>query len=228
MSNKKKKRKQKAPESFLSGFMRRYRKWPRRIGIMGGLVAVVVAVIIFANPFGGAITAIDANGEEVNVGIIDGQQGAKPRNGLPAPNFLLPDYERQAVRLSDFDDKIVVINFWAGWCIECDREMPDIVRIAKNFPDDVVVLAVNAGDSKSTAENWALARDLPLDLANFVWVLDERQGVTRTYQLNGMPHTFLVNRGGTIFSRVDGGTTYEAILDAISFYLPDDATATAQ
>ncbi|MCH7699716.1 MAG: redoxin domain-containing protein [Chloroflexi bacterium] len=224
--SKKKKRKQKAPEPFLSGLMRRYRKWPRRIGIMAGLVGVVVAVIVFANPFGGAPTAIDANGEEVKAGIIDGQPGASPRNGSPAPNFLLPDYDRRAVRLSDYEDKIVVINFWAGWCTECDREMPDIVRIAKKFPDDLVVLAVNAGDSKGTAENWARDRDLPLDLANFVWVLDEREGVTRKYQLNGMPHTFLVDRGGTIFSRVDGGTTYEALLQTIEFFLPPEPSAT--
>ena len=225
--SKKKKRKQKAQESALSGLMRRYRKWPRRIAIFAGLAAVVVAVIVFANPFGGEITAIDADGEEVNVGIIDGQPGASPRNGRPAPNFLLPDYDRLAVRLSDYEDKIVVINFWAGWCIECDKEMPDIVRIAKKFPDDVVVLAVNAGDSKGTAESWARARDLPLDLDNFVWVLDKRQTVTRKYQLNGMPHTFLVDRGGTIFSRVDGGTTYDALLQTIQFFLPEEPSATA-
>ena len=224
--SKKKQRKQKAPEPLMSGLMRRYRKWPRRIGIFAALVGVVVAVIVFANPFGGAITAIDANGEEVPVGIIDGQPNALPRNGRPAPYFLLPDYERNAVRLSDFDDKIVVINFWAGWCTECDREMPDIVRIAKKFPDDVVVLAVNAGDSKGTAERWASSRDLPLDLANFVWVLDEREGVTRKYQLNGMPHTFLVDRGGTIFSRVDGGTTYDALLQTIEILLPPEPSTT--
>ena len=224
--SKKKKRKQKAPEPLLSGLMRRYQKWPRRIAIFAGLVGVVVAVIVFANPFGGAIMAIDANGEEVKVGLIDGQPGASPRNGRPAPNFLLPDYERRAIRLSDYEDKIVVINFWAGWCIECDKEMPDIVRIAKAFPDDLVVLAVNAGDSKGSAEGWARDRDLPLDLANFVWVLDERQGVTRKYQLDGMPHTFIVDRGGTIVSRVDGGTTYGAIRETIEFYLPE-SSATA-
>ena len=226
--SKKKKRKQKEPKSLLSGLMRRYRKWPRRIGIAGGLIAVVAAVIIFTDPFGGVPTAIDANGEEVNTGIIDGQPGAAPRNGRPAPNFLLPDYEKRAVRLSDYEDKIVVINFWAGWCVECDKEMPDIVRIAKKFPDDLVVLAVNAGDSKGAAEDWARDRDLPLDLANFVWVLDERETVTRKYQLNGMPHTFLVDPRGTIFSRVDGGTTYEAILQTISVFLPKDLATAAQ
>ncbi len=225
--SKKKKRKQKEPESALSGLMRRYKKWPRRLAIFGALVGVVVAVIVFANPFGGTITAIDANGEEVNVGRIDGQPNASPRNGRPAPNVLLPDYERLAVRLSDYEDKIVVINFWAGWCTECDREMPDIVRIAEKFPDDLVVLAVNAGDSKGTAERWALDRDLPLDMDNFVWVLDERQSVTRKYQLNGMPHTFLVDRGGKIFSRVDGGTTYDALLQTIEFFLPPDPSASA-
>ncbi len=225
--SKRKKRKQKEPESLLSGLMRRYKKWPRRIGIAGALVGVVVAVIFLTDPFGGAPTAIDTNGEEVKTGIIDGRPGARPRTGSPAPDFLLPDYDRQAVRLSDFEDKIVVVNFWAGWCTECDREMPDIVRIAERFPDDVVVLAVNAGDSKGTAEGWARARNLPLDLANFVWVLDERQGVTRKYQLNGMPHTFLVDRGGNIFSRVDGGTTYDALLQTIQSFLPAEPSATA-
>ncbi len=207
--------------------MRRYRKWPRRIALLGGLVGVVVAVLVFANPFGGAITAIDANGEEVATGIIDGQPNASARNGRPAPNFLLPDYERKAVRLSDFEDKIVVINFWAGWCTECDREMPDIVRVAEDFPDDLVVLAVNAGDSKGTAEDWALDRDLPLDLDNFVWVLDERESVTRKYQLNGMPHTFIVDRSGQIVSRVDGGTNYDALLQTIEFFLPPESSASA-
>ncbi len=78
--------------------------------------------------------------------------------------------------------------------------MPDIVRIAEDFPDEVVVLAVNAGDSKGTAEDWALDRDLPFDMDNFVWVLDERESVTRKYQLNGMPHTFIVGRTGEIVS----------------------------
>ncbi len=82
--SKKKKRKQKAPEPLLSGLMRRYRKWPRRIAIFGALVGVIVAVIVFANPFGGAITAIDASGEEVATGIIDGQPNASARNGRPA------------------------------------------------------------------------------------------------------------------------------------------------
>jgi len=224
---KKKKRKQKAPEPLLSRLTRRYRKWPRRIGIVAALVGVIVAVMVFANPFGGSITAIDANGEEVKTGIIDGQPNASARNGRPAPNFLLPDYERKAVRLSDFTDKIVVINFWAGWCTECDREMPDIVRIAEDFPDDLVVLAVNAGDSKGTAEDWARKRELPLDMSNFVWVLDEKESVTRKYQLNGMPHTFIVDGTGQIVSRVDGGTTYDALLQTIEFFLPSESSAAA-
>lgn len=226
--SKKKKRKQKEPKSLLSGLMRRYRKWPRRIGIAGGLVGAVVAIIILTDPFGGAIMAIDANGEEVKTGIIEGQPGAEARTGRPAPNFLLPDYDRRAVRLSDYEDKIVLVNFWAGWCVECDREMPDIVRLAEDFPDDLVVLAVNRGDSKGTAEGWGHDRDLPFDLANFVWVLDERETVSRKYKVSGMPQTYLVQPGGNIFSHTSGGTTYEALLQSISFFLPEDATTTAR
>ena len=214
--SKKKKRKQKAPEPILSGLMRRYRKWPRRIGIMAGLVGVVVAVIVFANPFGGAPTAIDANGEEVRAGIIDGQPGASPRNGSPAPNFLLPDYDRRAVRLSDYEDKIVVINFWAGWCTECDREMPDIVRIAEEFPDDVVVLAINRGESQGTAMNWTRSRNFREDLPNFHWLLDERESVWRKYKEGtGMPQSFFLDSNGIVRRDVSGGLEYDQMLGAM-------------
>lgn len=214
---KKKRKKARIEESQspITRWAKKNTRWFRRIGITGGLIAAFVAVIVFADPFGGGLTAIDANGEEVSAGLIDGQPGARARQGSPAPNFLLPDYDQQAVRLGDYEGKVVFVNFWASWCEICDEEMPDIIRIAERFPDDVVVLAVNRDESRGRAQGWTQDRDFPEDLANFKWILDGREEVTNEYRVDGMPSSFVVDRGGFISTELRGKTDFDEMLSLI-------------
>ena len=99
--------------------MRRNEKWVRRFAITAGLVGVLVAVWFLADPFGGGLTAIDENGVEVRAGVIDGRAGAQARTNKPAPNFLLPDYDKKAVRLDQFEGKVVFVDVTADWCLTC-------------------------------------------------------------------------------------------------------------
>ncbi len=217
--SKKKRKRTKEPTSPIAGLLRRYPKWPRRIGVTAALVGVVVAIVIFADPFGGGPTAIDENGVEVSAGIIDGAPGARARTNSAAPNFLLPGYDKQAVRLDDYQGKTVFVNFWASWCGPCAEEMPDIVRIAEKFPDDVVVIAINRGESKGTAQNWTQALNLPEDLPNFKWVLDTRESVVREYRVEGMPQSFFIDGEGIMRSEVRQGLRYDDMLTSIQLAL---------
>ena len=224
MAKKKRKRAQ-PPESPIAGFLRRHRKWPRRLGVTAGLVAVLAAIWFFADPFGGTPTAIDENGVEVNAGPIDWEGSTAQVRGQ-AQNFLLPDYDKQAVRLDEFAGKAVFVNFWASWCEPCLREMPNIIQIAEEFPDDVVVIAINRGEPKGTATNWTRANNFREDLPNFYWLLDERESVWRKYsQGNGMPQSFFLDSDGIIRRDVSGGLEYGGMLDrielALAFGRPD-------
>ena len=224
MAKKKRKRAQ-PPESPIAGFLRRNRKWARRFGITAGLVAVLAAVWFLADPFGGTPTAIDENGVEVNAGPIDWEGSAAQVRGQ-AQNFLLPDYDKQAVRLDQFAGKAVFVNFWASWCGPCEREMPNIIQIAEEFPDDVVVIAINPGEPKDTATNWTRSRNFREDLPNFYWLLDERESVWRKYsQGNGMPQSFFLDSDGIIRRDVARGLEYDEMLAsmerALAFGRPD-------
>lgn len=233
---KKKRKRGKAPEPALLRFFRRR---GRAIGVTGGLAIVVVAIWFIADPLGGGLTAIDrATGEEVRAGIIDGQAGASTRRGDPAPNFLLPDYDGFAVRLDEFQGKVVFVNFWASWCGPCEREMPNIIRIAEEFPDDVVVLAVNRGEAKSTATGWTRRSDRPFreDLENFYWLLDRDESVWRKYRVSsGMPQSVFLTTSGIVNRGVRQGMEYSTILQSVQQalaasappVLPDDSSSTA-
>jgi thiol-disulfide isomerase/thioredoxin len=56
-------------------------------------------------------------------GLVLGQ-GEKP-----APEFELKDVEGRALRLSDYEGRVVLLNFWATWCAPCRAEMPDLVNL---------------------------------------------------------------------------------------------------
>ena len=211
--SKKKRKRVKEPESPIGGFIRRHPKLGRRLGITAALAVAALAFWFVADPFGGGLTAIDESGEEVRVGIIDGEPNAKARTGQPAPNFLLPDYDRQAVRLDQFQGKVVFINFWASWCGPCEREMPFIQQVAEQFPDDVVVLAVNRGESEGIATGWTRSRNFREDLPNFYWLRDERESVFREYQRgSGMPQSFFIDRNGIVRETITRGMEYDEML----------------
>jgi thiol-disulfide isomerase/thioredoxin len=61
----------------------------------------------------------------------------------PAPAFELPDLDGQTVRLADFRGRVVVVDFWATWCIPCKQQIPVLNAFAKS-PEgqDVAVLGI--------------------------------------------------------------------------------------
>ena len=58
------------------------------------------------------------------------QSGDDP---APAPDFNLKDVRGQAVALSDFRGKVLVLNFWATWCPPCREEIPDFIETYKSL-----------------------------------------------------------------------------------------------
>lgn len=51
----------------------------------------------------------------------------------PAPSLALKDLNGRTVRLSDYKGKVVLINFWATWCPPCRAEMPNLVKMQREY-----------------------------------------------------------------------------------------------
>jgi cytochrome c biogenesis protein CcmG/thiol:disulfide interchange protein DsbE len=140
---------------------------------------------------------------------------ASPLVGRAAPNFTLPQLDGPSVTLSKLRGQVVVINFWASWCTECQVEQAALDQTWQQFQDSgVVVIGVNFEDSTSAARDYVRAKDVTYPV-----VEDAGSKTALAYGLRGVPETFVVNRSGRIVKHVIGPVDAAALATEINSML---------
>ena len=102
-----------------------------------------------------------------------------------------------ALDLSDYQGKVVVLDFWASWCVPCRHSFPWMNEMQEKFADEgFVVIAVNLDSKASSAE--AFLQKYP---ATFSIRYDHERQLARQFGVEAMPSSFLIGRDGTIVER---------------------------
>lgn len=118
---------------------------------------------------------------------------AKPKTGFLVPDFELPAMDGSKKAVNQFRGKAVMINFWTSWCVGCLVEMPLIKSAADQHNGELVVLAVNVGETLDEIKPHALQTD-----ESFQVLLDSEGKVADTFGVFGYPATFFVDKEGII------------------------------
>lgn len=126
-----------------------------------------------------------------------------------APDFALLNLDGETVRLSDYRGKAVMINFWATWCDACVSEMPMLEAVAKQYPDQLVILALNRDEARSDV---AVFRDD--NGLTFPILLDAGGKVFDLYQMRGLPTSVFIDPDGNIQAVQIGAFPSVELLDA--------------
>jgi thiol-disulfide isomerase/thioredoxin len=116
------------------------------------------------------------------------------RVGAPAPDLRLPLLDGGTEDLVRERGKVVLLNFWATWCVPCREEMPELQRLADDLREQpFTLLTIDLGeDSQAIA---AFRQDLGLRLPV---LLDEDGDVAQSYGVRALPATFLIDAGGAL------------------------------
>jgi thiol-disulfide isomerase/thioredoxin len=125
----------------------------------------------------------------------------------PAPDFTLTDLNGKVQQLSSYQGKVVVLNFWATWCPECQIEIPSLDAFEKQYgPRGVVVLSVSMDKSES-----ALREFLAGNPVSYVVMMDPTGEVfVHKYFIRGLPATVIIDRHGLISSRMLGAQEFQS------------------
>ncbi len=112
----------------------------------------------------------------------------------PAPNFTLKSLDGKNLKLSEMTGNVVLINFWASWCAPCRQEMPLLNALHKKYQAlGFTVLGVNVEEDVKNARGFL--KNFPVD---FPVLLDNKNRVSKQYNVVAMPTTVVVDRDGNM------------------------------
>jgi len=136
--------------------------------------------------------------QEINYKQVPNLQQMK--DSSPTPDFTLPDPAGKKVSLKDFRGKLVMLNFWATWCVPCREEMPTMERLYQEFKNrGFVIVAVSVKDKKTDA--LAFIKELKL---TYPVVFDPEGEVGLLYGAWALPATYLIGAKGEGLARMWG------------------------
>lgn len=96
-----------------------------------------------------------------------------------------------------FAGKVVVLDFWASWCVPCRRSFPWMNEMVEKYSDQgLVVIAVNLDRDRADAD--AFLAEVP---ANFEILFDPDASLAREYGVEAMPNSFVFGRDGELVAR---------------------------
>ena len=154
-------------------------------------------------------------GTAIVVGVLAGTSGARPFESELAQaeacepegrvanlNFTLKDMNGADVTLSDYEGKVVLLDFWATWCPPCKIEIPGFVELYDRYQSEgFVVLGVSVDDPIDKLA--AFAEEFNMNYP--VLVGDGRDDIKEAFgPLYGFPTTFVIGRDGKICAEHTG------------------------
>ncbi len=156
------------------------------------------------------LTPTDRSAQVVNVPVrrtVDERHLLPP--GTAAPDFVAKDRDGRDVSLSDFRGRIVVLDFWATWCIPCIRSMPHVQKTIAQAAGgkDIVWLGVCVWDDVASFKRWVPLNDAKY---SFIKVVDPAGKDRATsiaghlYRATGIPTLYVIDRGGRIVAGMTG------------------------
>lgn len=117
---------------------------------------------------------------------------AQPDSGM-APEFSLTSFDGETLVLEELRGKVVIINFWASWCIPCRTEADELEAMSRKYSDDVVFIGVDYADTRKGALKF-------IDKYGLTYFQGPDLGtrISADYRIRGVPETFYVAKNGEL------------------------------
>jgi cytochrome c biogenesis protein CcmG/thiol:disulfide interchange protein DsbE len=127
------------------------------------------------------------------------RQGESSIAGKKAKDFSM-ELNGKPAHLSDFRNKVVVLNFWASWCPPCVEETPGLIALQQRIaPRNGVVLGVSIDEDPQAYEKFLREHQI-----NFPTLRDPSKKIPADYGTAMWPETYIIDRNGVIVRKIIG------------------------
>ncbi len=209
------------------GFYKNFRKHLHKVEVFSGIILILIGILVMTN----RVTVLASSwlasvipNLESKLKLADPVPGTAPTNSAAnaaaAPDVQFAKLDGGLFRLSDLRGRVVVLNFWATWCIPCRSEIPALNAMEKSLAGQgLSVVGVSYDDSADMIQEFQ--KDLPQD---YMVVLGGKD-VGAQLPASPLPTTYIIDRQGLIREKFIGERSQAAFEAVIKPLLLEDAGA---
>ena len=123
-------------------------------------------------------------------------------------DVIFRDINQKNVNLDDFKGKLILLNFWATWCVPCKEEMPSLDNLQSNSDlANLKIFPINIGQEDPSKSKIFFKE---LNIQNLDIYIDAPITLAKKFGLRGVPTTILFNKEGKEFARIMGSTDFNS------------------
>ena len=209
------------------GFYAKFRKHLHKVEVVSGVVLIVIGLLVMTN----RATVLNSTwlasvlpNLESRLKLEEGTKTAAPVNAntKAAPDVQFARLDGGNLRLNELRGRVVVLNFWATWCIPCRSEIPALSAMQKAMEGEgLTVVGVSYDD---TAD---LIQEFQKDLKQEYTVVLGGKEVGSQLPASPLPTTYIIDRQGQIREKFIGERS-QAAFEAVIKPLLQEGVTTAQ
>lgn len=212
------------------GFYSKFRRHLHKVEVVSGCVLICIGLLVATNKvtmltssrFAAWLPNLETK-LKVNPTPTTGESANAKINAPPAPEAEYQTLDGKPFRLTDLRGRVVVLNFWATWCVPCQGEIPEFNAMQRDLEArGLTVVGVNTNDTAETIKGFQ--KDFKQD---YTLLLGGSDVAAKFGNGPGLPITYIIDREGRIRQKISGPSDRAGFEAAIKPLL-DEATETAK
>ena len=180
-----------------------------KIKQIGGVILIIAGMTMVYTGFDGVRAIYQKDKAPIAQENQDNnEENSETPKRIKSIDFTLKDQYKNVHTLSEYEGKIVFLNFWATWCPPCKAEMPHIEEIYKEYglnKEDVVILGVASPNLGKEGSEEHIKEFLKEEGYTFPVVMDYNGEFVYKYGISAFPSTFIIDKEGYVTQYVPGG-----------------------
>ncbi len=121
----------------------------------------------------------------------------------PLPDFTFTDKDGKTLAAKDFKGRPIILNFWASWCPPCIKEIPLLIKAAKE--QNIALIALSSDIDEAAMNAFLKKQNLSAPPENVIFAWDENTNITqKIFQTFKLPETILIDSQGLMRSKIIG------------------------